>query len=52
MPSKSGITAYLEKEDLKLFEKAVEKYGIGQSALIKEIIHAFLFQNKLQIETK
>ena len=52
MPSEQGVTAYLDEEDKKLFEKAVKKYGIGQSKLLKEIIHSWLFANKLQIQNK
>lgn len=52
MPSDNGVTAYLDKKDKELFEKAVKKYGIGNSELLKEIIHAWLFANKLQILKK
>lgn len=52
MPSKNGVMVYLKDEDKKLFEKAVKKYELGQSELLKEIIHSWLFSNKLQIEQK
>ena len=52
MPSNNGVTAYLEEEDKGLFEKAVKKYGIGDSKLLKEIIHAWLFANKLKLDEK
>ena len=52
MPSENGVTAYLEGEDKELFEKAVKRYSIGKSKLLKEIIHSWLFINKLQIKTK
>jgi len=52
MPSTNGITAYLEKEDKILFDKAVKLYGIGHSKLAKEIIHSWLFDNKLQLKIK
>ena len=52
MPAKNGVMVYLKEEDKKLFEKAVKKYGVGQSELLKEIIHSWLFANKLQIQDK
>lgn len=52
MPSNNGVMVYLGEKDKKLFEKAVKKYKIGQSKLLKEIIHAWLFANKLQIQIK
>lgn len=52
MPSENGITAYLEKEDKQLFDIAVKRYGIGHSKLAKEIIHSWLFGNKLQLINK
>ena len=50
MPSNNGVTAYLEKDDKALFEEAVKKYMIGTSELAREIIHSWLFSNKLQIK--
>ena len=50
MPSDRGITAYLEEEDFELFQMAVKKYGMDKSKLIKEIIHGWLFSNKLQLK--
>jgi hypothetical protein len=52
MPSKNGVMVYLKKEDKILFEKAVRKYKMNQSELLKEIIHAWLFSNKLKLEEK
>ena len=52
MPSKNGVTAYLEKEDKELFDNAVNLYGGGHSKLAKEIIHSWLFSNKLQLNKK
>ncbi len=52
MPSKNGISVYLTKEDKILFEKAVKAHNIKKSKLLKEIIHAWLFSNKIQIEAK
>ena len=49
MPSERGVTAYLDKEDKELFDRAAELYGIGDSKLAKEIIHAWLFSNKLHL---
>lgn len=51
MPSNNGFMVYLDKEDKLLFEKAVKKYDIGNSELLREIIHSWLFSNKLQIKT-
>ncbi len=52
MPSDNGVTVYLDPEDKELFKKAVKKYGLGDSKLLKEIIHAWLFANKLKLEEK
>jgi len=52
MPSKYGVTCYLSEEDHKLFVLATKKYKQGISKLAKEIIHAWLFSNKLQLEVK
>lgn len=52
MPSKNGVTTYLTDEDKELFDKALKKYNLGQSELLKEIIHSWLFSNKLQIKQK
>lgn len=52
MPSKNGVTAYLEKEDKELFDIAVQLYGIGSSHLAKEIIHSWIFNNRLQLEKR
>lgn len=52
MSSKNGITAYLNNEDKELFDRAVKLYFIGQSELAKEIIHSWLFNNKLQLIKK
>ena len=52
MPSNKRIVAYLEDEDWKLWENAVKKYGMDKSKLLKEIVHAWLFQNKLQLQNK
>ncbi|HJX50034.1 MAG TPA: hypothetical protein VJ438_01090 [Candidatus Nanoarchaeia archaeon] len=50
MSSTKRIVAYLEDEDWKLWEQAVKKYDMDKSKLIKEIIHAWLFSNKLQLK--
>jgi len=42
----------LSEEDAELFEKAVKKYGIDKSKLLNEIVHAWLFANKLKLEEK
>ena len=50
MPSKRRIVAYLESDDWDLWQKALEQYAMDQSKLLKEIIHAWLFNNKLQLK--
>jgi hypothetical protein len=52
MPSEKRIVAYPEDEDWELWKKAVKKYKIGDSKLLKEILHSWLFQNKLQLQDK
>jgi len=52
MPSDNGVTAYLKGNDKKLFEKAVKKYGMNKSELLKRIIGNWLFENKLQLENQ
>lgn len=42
----------LNEDDAKLFEKAVDKYGLKESTLLNEIVHAWLFANKLKLEEK
>lgn len=50
MTSKNRIVGYLEEEDHKLFKVAEEKYKIKESELFREIVHAWLFSNKLQLK--
>jgi len=52
MPSYKRIVAYLEDEDWTLWKIAVKKYNMDKSKLLKEIVHAWLFANKLQIQNK
>ncbi|MBU0907824.1 MAG: hypothetical protein KKD18_03430 [Nanoarchaeota archaeon] len=52
MPSEQRIVAYLDNDDWELWEKALEKYNLGESKLLKEIVHAWLFSNKLQLLDK
>lgn len=52
MPSDKRIVAYLEDDDWKLWENAIKKYKMDKSKLLKEIVHAWLFANKLQLESK
>lgn len=40
----------LEEKDKELFDKAVKKYGMDESKLLKEIVSNWLFTNKLQLE--
>ena len=41
MPSKNRIVAYLDKEDKKLFDRAIKLYNTKESKLLKEIVHAW-----------
>ena len=43
---------YLGKEDKILFEKAAKLYNKGKSEFAREIIHSWLFANRLQLDTK
>ena len=52
MPSERRITIYLEKEDFKLFKIALKKYKKDDSKLGREIMHMWLFNNKLQLEAR
>lgn len=52
MPSENRIQIYLSNEDKELFDKAVELYEMGDSELAREIIHSWLFGNKLQLKKK
>jgi len=42
----------LTDDDARLFEKAVKKYKTKKSTLLKEIIHIWLFERRLQLEEK
>ena len=42
----------LSDEDAELFEKAVKKYDMKESTLLKKIIGSWLFSVKLQLEEK
>lgn len=42
----------LNDEDAKLFRKAYKKYKLDRSTLLNEIIHAWLFANKLKLQEK
>jgi hypothetical protein len=50
--SDKRIVAYLENDDWELWERAVKEYGMDKSKLLREIVHAWLFANKLQLKTK
>jgi hypothetical protein len=52
MPSKKRIVAYLENDDWRLWGRAIKKYKIDKSKLLKEIVHSWLFANKLPLEAK
>jgi hypothetical protein len=46
---KRKITTYLSPEDFELFKSAIEKYDTKQADLSRDIIHTWLFNNKLQL---
>ena len=46
---KRKITTYLSPEDFELFKSAIKKYGTKQADLARDILHAWLFNNKLQL---
>ena len=52
MTSKCRITVNIKKEDVDLFQEALKKYDIGKSELIGELIHTWLFNNKLHFDKK
>ncbi len=52
MTSEKRIVGYLSDKDYDLFQIALEKYDIKQSKLIQEVVHAWLFTNKLQLNQK
>jgi len=52
MPSKTQVKTVLFGDDYPLFIKAVEKYGTTEPELLREIIHAWLFSNKLSLLEK
>ena len=49
MGAKHPETINFIDEDHELFLKAVEKYGVGKSELLREIVHSWLFDNKLNL---
>jgi hypothetical protein len=49
LSSKRRVTTFLNEEDFDLFCKAVKAYHCKDSKLAREIIHAWLFANKLQV---
>lgn len=52
MPSEKRIVAYLDDKDWELYKKAIKRYAMQESKFLKEIIHSWLFQNKLQLQDK
>lgn len=50
MASEKRIAGYLSDDDYRLFHIALKKYDTKESKLIQEIVHAWLFSNKLQLE--
>lgn len=49
MSSNNRVTTFLSKEDTKLFNLAVKKYGLKDAELAREILHSWLFNNKLHL---
>jgi hypothetical protein len=52
MPSKHRIVGYLDEADFKIYQLAQERYGLGKSKFLKEIVHAWLFDHRLQLQEK
>jgi len=52
MPSEKKVFGILSEEDYDLFSVALKKYNLGQSKLVREIVHSWLFANKLQLNQK
>jgi len=50
MTSENRIVGYLVKEDYELFKTAKKRYDMKESQLVKEIMHTWLFSNKLQLK--
>ena len=50
MPSKNQICFVLKEDDLNMLKKAIKKYKLGQSELVRKIISNWLFENKLNLE--
>lgn len=50
MPSEKKVFGVLLNGDYDLFKIALKKYDTGESELVREIIHAWLFANKLQLK--
>ena len=49
MTAKYPLTINLDEADGVLFDKALKSYQTGKSELGREIIHMWLFNNKIQI---
>jgi hypothetical protein len=52
MTSTKRITTYLTNEDFELFKIALKKYDLKDSGLLREIVHTWLFNNKLNLRKK
>jgi len=52
MPSEKKVFGILSDEDYDLFSVVLKEYGIKQSELVREIVHSWLFANKLHFNQK
>lgn len=50
MPTQKRVSGVLTDEDFELFKIAIKRYGLGESKLTREIIHSWLFANRLQLQ--
>ncbi len=50
MASERQVKTVLSEEDYPLFRNALSKYKITESELLREIVHAWIFSNKLNLE--
>lgn len=52
MSSKRQIKTVLLEEDYYLFRNAITRYKATESELLREIIHSWIFSNKLNLKNK
>ena len=52
MPSERQIYTYLKGDDWELWLKALAKTDMKKTDLLREIVHCWLFSNRIQLEGK